>query len=301
MTTTTTTKAYCQQNQMDDVFDNNNNTFVLGCGYREIQNPKTRNTFPVWWVRFGDCDNNNNDDDPPNNNNNNNNNNVWFRSKRDFGHLFRAVVRHCRHHSENEKGLSFLGKLPPPPPKAALEKLTNQAPWMRPSVDLSLLLLSMMNDNEEEEEEDAKDSSILSDATVANNYHASMKKSLLQIDQFLHALHRHFCQVTCSSSTATQPPDDDDDNDGLVKAWRIFCRPAHTDWLVEEDNEHNHKDVSPPNVVSATNSSVEKSSRLGQYFCTRENANQVSELMVFGGAGVWLCRGHFSFLACCFL
>lgn len=122
-----------------------------------------------------------------------------------------------------------------PLPKAALKKLTDLSPWRRPSL------------------------SIVRDAQDApNNYHVRMKKSLLQLDQFLQGVSR------CGSEDAT-------------KAWEIFCRAGDTDGLVSgnEDVTQNATDVSETSLIASKVASEMKSSKLGQYFCSNENATQL--------------------------
>lgn len=117
-------------------------------------------------------------------------------------------------------------------PRTALKKIADLSPWRRPSLNT------------------------VRDAyyDAPDNYHVRMKKSLLQIDQFLQGISR--CET-----------------DDAIKAWDMFCRPGDTDGLVpaSEDGE-------TAAATSETGSNVTsemKSSKLGQYFCSSENAKQV--------------------------
>jgi hypothetical protein len=115
-------------------------------------------------------------------------------------------------------------------PKSALKKLAETVPWKRPNVDF------------ETKEKNA-----------ANYYHPRMKKSLMQLDQFLQA-------VAAYSSDSS-----------VKQAWERFCRPGDTDFLVSlEDDSH-----SKQNNDNSTTTTEQRSSQLGQYFCSDENAKCV--------------------------
>jgi hypothetical protein len=126
-------------------------------------------------------------------------------------------------------------------PKAALRKLAENVPWRRPNVDV--LPSCCLGPN--------------------NQYQVFMKKSVLQLDQFLKDI-----EAAAASSYADQK--------GL-EAWEVFCRPEDTEGLVgTTDPEKSCKESSlesPTNIIS----SQLQSSRLGQYFCSEDNAKHVVE------------------------
>lgn len=110
-------------------------------------------------------------------------------------------------------------------PKAALKKLAESTPWKRPGTSIPTI-----------------------EGHIENHYHARMKKSLLQLDQFL--------QGSCRCDDAKE-------------SWELFCRPGDTEGLVT---------VSIPELPTNTVTTSQKSSRLGQYFCSKENAQKVVHL-----------------------
>jgi hypothetical protein len=154
---------------------------------------------------------------------------VW-RSKRDF--LLLGRVSKLGHHL----------------PKAAMKKLSEPSnfPWKRPGVELPYYANSKSNSKSN------------------NHYHVSMKKSLLQLDQFLQ-------QLAASKDIEIQ------------EAWEKFCRPGDTEGLVPLEEEKVDSETGESSVGDAvcttatgtTTTSQHQSSRLGQYFCSKENAQQV--------------------------
>lgn len=195
---------------------------VIACGYKSIQIPKTGHHFPAWLICL-----------PPHGN-------YYFRSKRDFLILFR--------YSRNKLK----------PPKAALDKLANKAPWKRPDLEKQVerhvdgqFLMNLHDDDE-----------------LPNSYHVTMKKSLWQMDAFLQAVY----------AAATNQSNDDN----LIKAWNTFCRPSHVGGLVAVEssllNNVCQDDKKQDDESLTTITSVAASSQLGQYFCTKQNAIQLVNL-----------------------
>ena len=240
--------------------------FLIACGYRHVQNPKTGLQFPACLIRLP-------------------NGEVRWRSQRDFLYLFRAV-RHLQHDTKQDVGL-------PQVPKAALEKLESKSPWKRPG--------NWRIHKDEEQQEPQKGHSVVNhDNTVVvnsdkNNYHISMSKNLLKIDQFLNGIQTlcaepngsisHTSSSTTTTSTAIAAVAND-----LENAWQQFIRDCDTEWLSVRRNESLNEQPSPPPTLSTSStkgsagdqptalsmlSLEEKSSKLGQYFCTKDNAAQV--------------------------
>lgn len=162
-----------------------------------------------------------------------------WRSKRDFLLLARATA------SCNNRGTVIR-----PFPKAMFQKLSDKAPWWRP------LPTDDLND-------------FNPTVTMSNNYHVSMKKSILQLDQFLQSVRKVA-----------------DSGDFDVKeAWEIFCRPGDTEGLIaEKDSSVTAEQVDQVTAfdgkASKMTTSKQESSRLGQYFCSSQNANQVAQIVV---------------------
>jgi hypothetical protein len=194
---------------MDDGNNESTKPRTLACGYRSIISSKTGLEFPAWLLHL-----------PPRDVLQQNHNSCWWRSKRDFLLLGRAAKR---------AGCKRLL------PKAAMEKLSERAPWRRPDVHESALL------------EDSK-------------YHVSMKKNLARMDQFLEEIAER-----CSS-------EGEDLGSSLTVAWDVFCRRQDTSGLV---NPRDHDERLYTSTKTKGTTSLQESSRLGQYFCTPENATLV--------------------------
>lgn len=147
-----------------------------------------------------------------------------WRSKRDFLQLGRAL--------QQEHML----------PKAAMKKLAERVPWKRPGV-----VVETSNESEQH-----------------NNFHPSMKKSVLQLDQFLQAAHAQF--AAAATTTTNQ-------NETIMESWQWFSRPKDTEGLVPLD-ANTMVETGNRHYANGSNSAVAtiKSSQLGQYFCTHENA-----------------------------
>jgi hypothetical protein len=126
------------------------------------------------------------------------------------------------------------------PPKAALQKLASTAPWSRP-----LILLDCPR--------------LPHNRNLNNQYHISMKKSLCQLDNYLNAIH------DCARKDPSSP---------LAKQWSEFCR-------MQDVTELNHSAQTTDESMSIIpTTTVQESSRLGQYFCSRENAKQLVMLVL---------------------
>lgn len=88
-----------------------------------------------------------------------------------------------------------------------------------------------------------------------DNFHVSMKKSLNQMNHFL-------ANVQGKASNRR--------NKELHQAWDEFSRPENTTGLVSEDEE----------AHVAKSGRIRDGSRLGQYFCTNENARAVVNVAI---------------------
>ena len=202
-----------------------NNSFepmLIACGYQCIPSPKTELLFPAWLIRLPS-----NDEDRKQHKQHHHEAYRW-RSKRDFLRLFRAAVA--------------AGNGTIQPPKAALQKLSNQAPWKTPGSP------PLEYDNSDWQELEQKDPN----RTVSDNYHVSMKKSIMLVDRFLQS---------CSRWESLRP------------VWKEFCRPLDTHGLVSNYRDNATRENRPTGITSPRESST-----LGQYFCTEENANQLMDL-----------------------
>lgn len=238
------------------------NICIVACGYRSIYSPKTGLSFPAWLVKFpnkNDCE-------------------ASFypcfrwRSKRDFLLLSRACA------SAN----SNLDRIP----RASFAKLCQKVPWARP-----------MGTAKETQEVDR----FLGDqsSSRANSYERTMKKNVFLMDQFLQRIRQKILLIQGDNDTVGSSNNNTKGNDDvLLRAWLEFCRGEDTEFL-EEDNEvdadaaheavsderrigeeYNHDEI-PKLSKGSIRTSVQDSARLGQYFCTEENAEQVSRVKFF--------------------
>jgi hypothetical protein len=208
---------------------------VVACGYRYVRMPKTGLEFPAWLIRL-----------PSSPDSDAGGNFCAWRSKRDLLVLFRAVGK-----------ATTTGNLKPP--KAALNKLVENAPWKRNDMgekgERSIGQRYLCCRNEDNSE-------------LPNNFQVAMKKSLRQMDHFLQTVH-------CQAALVVMGKDDNDHR--FVDAWKEFCRPSHVVGLVElvelsDDGTSAYRIIKPPTT------SIEASSKLGQYFCSQENAVQLVDL-----------------------
>eukprot|EP00980_Cylindrotheca_fusiformis_P007944 scaffold1697_cov120-Cylindrotheca_fusiformis.AAC.26 len=92
-----------------------------------------------------------------------------------------------------------------------------------------------------------------------NHYHPRMKKSLSQLDRFLET-------IASSSDSNTK------------RAWELFCRPGDTEGLVAM-TDHS-KELHPKQNAIPSQTSEQKSSELGQYFCSKENAKKLVSCII---------------------
>lgn len=158
----------------------------------------------------------------------------FWRSKRDFLVLNRATEH------------SF--------PKKAFAKLSDQAQnsgsWVRPDDDEAPSggYCTLVGDH------DVSDN-------IERNYNPNMKKSLLQLDEFLLKAY--------SASKEAISVNDDDGKDSIANAWNVFCRPEHTNHLTDSSDSTNNLKTHTPTAA-----------RLGQYFASDENARLVIRKLV---------------------
>ena len=198
--------------------------------------PKSGLRFPAFWIELNCCSPQQPKEGPSCRRRRRQRQSIW-RSKRDFLQLARVAG------SANTKATSVHF------PKSALQKLGDQAPWIRPSPTLHLDQSHKWECHE-------------------NNYHPSMKKSLMQLDQFLCAVER----------VHEQDPN-------LQRAWDWFCRPSDTEGLVplshkDDELQPSDQDRNGTTALLATsnNTSVQDSSQWGQYFASPENAKRLVDI-----------------------
>ena len=231
---------------------------LIACGYRRILIPKSGLSFPAFLVevpmirRDDDGVDNDDKDDDTNDYEPVPKIQIVWRSKRDFLLLGRIPTMRQRQHTQQL-----------PPYKSCLKKLVadQTIPWKRPDYNWHDAVASA-SDREVQD-------IVINPSN--NQYHISMKKSIMQLDQLLHNLQ--------SNSTKE-----------AQKVWNLFCRPGHTDNLIpvpmpapssSEPLETNKGDVTVDDdknsiefSASSTTSELQ-SSQLGQYFCSDENATIV--------------------------
>jgi hypothetical protein len=129
-------------------------------------------------------------------------------------------------------------------PRAALKKLAEKSPWKCPNVELAIY------------------------DTCANKFDPYMKKSICQLDQFLQEINKRH-----------------QEDDKVQEAWGVFCRPSDTEELIPaisaaaEQIRGDCKIKIEPAAKSPSTSQVE-SSRLGQYFCSAENAKLMVDIVL---------------------
>lgn len=215
--------------------------YVVACGYRQTFIPKSGLTFPAWLVACGAS--------PPVSTPDSGcetvsavpvnvaSTSLRWRTKRDFGRLGRVAARTA----------TIVW------PKAAWRKLSDQSPWQRPNDDtmsLSFDPVKMWNPSSGDLE------------VVVNQWHPCMKKSLLQIDQFLQRV-----AWACRDSHTAHPD--------LMRAWNEFCRDQDSDQVLLDGCDAN---LWPPSPVSLNRvSTAQQGNAWGQYFCTPANARQLTQ------------------------
>lgn len=163
---------------------------------------------------------------------------VW-RSKKDFLLLARKGVE------SNEKSL----------PKAAFKKIVDETavPWRRPSEETKKSM-------EQTRLNKIAIPDCLSNEELLNHYTVKMKKSILQLDTFLQTMEKR-----ANESAERQT------------AWDFFSRDSNTEDLVPLETTSS---VQGSNSASSPSPEValRESSRLGQYFASKENARKVADL-----------------------
>jgi len=244
---------------------------VVACGYKCIEIQKSGNVFPAFLVAFEGSKHPGNDEDgekPINAEKNSSDVGIRFawRTKKDFLLLARKGG------AEQKQSL----------PKAALKKVVSFVPWKRfhPSaIDQGFLHQRLGNNIP----------NCLCDKNLPNHISARMKKSIWQLDRFLQSMHRIA-----------------GNNEKLQNAWDVFARHADTEDLVTpkefstpgildsaKNNTIDQRCVDDMNkrpfgnLTAAKNTSLneksetpttlKESSRLGQYFASKDNSRKVVE------------------------
>lgn len=213
---------------------------ILACGYRLVHNAKTGNTFPAWLVSTPTASQGGDEIQLK----------CYWRSKRDFLLLSRAVANAKAVPSCNcspQKKLRVF-------PKAAFTKLCENYPWKSPHLKTNTAELFP---------KDLKDPT---NNNHKNCFQPSMKKNLLQMDQFLQSIPLHIYNNELDPEIVSS----------LTKAWEEFCRPSDTT-DVSSSTDHTLSNTNNESVEDAT---LPTPQALGQYFCTKENANQLMQTLL---------------------
>lgn len=167
---------------------------------------------------------------------------VW-RSKRDFLRLSRST-------STASSGRIVF-------PKRALTKLADAAPWKRPT------------------DKTGRDSFKATHALADHddNWKVSMKKNLFVLDRFLQQT-AEYCQTEADSSINENSAADVQ----VQNAWAEFCRPTDCDDL--EVLVADGQDFATTAASSSAVEAIQRGNALGQYFCSKENADQLVECLL---------------------
>jgi hypothetical protein len=260
--------------------NNNNKPRIVACGYRHISIPKSGLQFPAFLVAFPPSLSSSPQQQQHQQQKQQQPNLLVWRSKRDFLLLARGMSL-----SSSEES-----KQPQQPqqhhfPKGAFRKLSDKVPWKRPELSHAASRI---------------DTSSSYYVGGPNLYHASMKKSLYQIDQFLQHCYKRLAvqEGTRDGGSNGGPAASSSGQD----AWEIFSRPRDTEGLVPkpvplpiavDDVQACTSSYRPSLSLSriTTNSSssttstttattFEQSSLLGQYFCSKDNAKQLVTIVL---------------------
>ncbi|KAL7555867.1 hypothetical protein ACA910_009946 [Epithemia clementina (nom. ined.)] len=240
---------------------------TIACGYKSIYIAKSQLSFPAWLVDFSSFSPNNTSSRTSSSSNNNNNSNstsspttgygdhslhgyYYWRSKRDFLQLSRAVSQH------SDSNLAF--------PRAAFRKLSEQAPWIRPDHDDDSLPLENNNKNN-------------------NQWKPFMKKSLNQLDRYLD--HVQSLIVSTLHTNATETTSAHENDLALIRAWKDFSRPqdcsSNGKFEQESESKHYSSDTMDQSQSLDTtgpfhdNNHAARGNALGQYFCHPQIAHQL--------------------------
>ena len=233
---------------------------LIACGYKYVTIPKSGNSFPAFLMAL-----------PPYAQQQQNRQHdttdagarhvrfVW-RTKRDFLILARAFTnkRNIRSNTTipNQSSIQF--------PKSALQKVVQRevVPWRR-TVSL-----------EDDRKQDPYSDLFCDDDTRLPNYFSSfMKKSLWQIDHFLQLVYKDVSTTSTTTTTllTTSEQKNKRENEKRRKlAWDIFNRQRDTDGLTSPSSSLL---ISPSTIT--TNNNTALSSKLGQYFASKENSQKV--------------------------
>lgn len=233
-------------------------TCVLACGYRQVFIPKSGNRFPAWLVQIVVPDDEQRHTDSSTAHTTGTATSattaattktsvrsVW-RSKRDFLRLSRST-------STSTSGRIVF-------PKRALTKLADAAPWKRPPDPIHT-----GRDNVESECALA-----LSDYEGDDNWKVAMTKNLFWLDRFLQQT-AEYCGNHKNSSDVQVAQ--------VRSAWTEFCRSTDCEDLAVVAKSHD----GAASTLLASSSAVEAIQRgnaLGQYFCSKENADQLVECLL---------------------
>ena len=200
-----------------------------------------------------------------------------WKTKRDFLLLARAVKQVYQHEmTVKVRGDSVFGtKSLMCFPKSAFQKIVENYPWTRPNVDLKDIDGSSNND----------DRFIgcqmdTSSSSCDNCFHPRMKKSLMQMDQFLLQVYK--LATSFNDFAVVQDGDANASRDILVRlsrAWREFCRCDNHDQTCLYTSSNKFMNESPMKsndmknkpLSSQENLKIRTGVSLGQYFANDDN------------------------------
>jgi hypothetical protein len=267
---------------------------VLACGQRSVLIPKSTLVFPAWLVLLPETtttttktktpgDAAATSEPPPFA--------ARWRSKRDWTRLGRAAARNgCKKsgpaagREDDTRGLEWCGGgsshvaddddldlLLPSLPKAAMDRMVRNVPWIRPNLQQQVMF--------DADERAAVDRHRLLPERIQhgeNRWDVQWTKSLRRMDDFLQRIHRHSIihqQRNRTEHGASVAPDP------LAAAWEEFCRPVDTDNLLPGRDEAGlgEKEAAPP---PSTDGAAARGNALGQYFCSPDSAARLVDLFL---------------------
>jgi hypothetical protein len=211
-----------------------------------------------------------------------------WRSKRDWTRLGRAAARNgCRKSTagrETTSGLEGSGggsshvadddvddDLLPSLPRAAMDRLVRNVPWIRPNLQQQLMF-------------DADERSGMARHPLPqhgeNRWDVQWTKSLWRMDDFLQSVQRH--SIVHQQRNRTEhgnrvAPDP------LTAAWEEFCRPVDTDNLLpgrDETGLGENATATPPPPPTLAGGAAARGNALGQYFCSPDSAANLVDLFL---------------------
>jgi hypothetical protein len=267
---------------------------VLACGQRSVFIPKSTLAFPAWLVLLpettttkttpGDAAATTGRQPPAFA--------ARWRSRRDWTRLGRAAARHCSENSgptagrETTVGLEWSGvgsshvavvvgdDLLPSLPKAAMDRLVRNVPWIRPNLQEQVMFDA---DERAAVARHELPESLIQDGE--NRWDVQWTKSLRRMDDFLQRIYRHSILQNQQQRNRT-----DRGNvvrpDPVAAAWEEFCRPVDTDNLLRGRDEVGLKEKDDAPASLAGGAAAARGNALGQYFCSPDSAARLVDLFL---------------------